>query len=73
MKIEDIMPQSFRIMHRWVYDMDVTLSWDTIFGVLDAARKYMVEAESFLKRQKEGMKGQRGRISEQDNLRVYFV
>ena len=24
-------------------DMDVTLSWDTIFGVLDAARKYMVE------------------------------
>jgi hypothetical protein len=24
-------------------DMDVTLSWDTIFGVLDAARKYMLE------------------------------
>ena len=24
-------------------DMDVTLSWDTIFGVLNAARKYMVE------------------------------
>lgn len=42
-KIEDIMPAAFRIMHRWVYDMDVTLSWDTIFGVLDAARKYMVE------------------------------
>lgn len=24
-------------------DMDVTLSCDTVFGVLDAARKYMVE------------------------------
>lgn len=42
-KIEDIMPGPFRILHRWVYDMDVTLSSDTIFGVLDAARKYMVE------------------------------
>eukprot|EP00913_Durusdinium_trenchii_P017112 g16094.t1 len=40
-KIEDIMPGPFRILHRWVYDMDVTLSSDTIFGVLDAARKYM--------------------------------
>ncbi|CAK9066353.1 unnamed protein product [Durusdinium trenchii] len=37
------MPGPFRILHRWVYDMDVTLSSDTIFGVLDAARKYMVE------------------------------
>ena len=24
-------------------DMDVTLTWDTVFGILDAARKYMVE------------------------------
>lgn len=57
MKIEDIMPQSFRIMHRWVYDMDVTLSWDTIFGVLDAARKYMVEAfeKRNIKRREEEM------------------
>ena len=23
--------------------MDVTLTWDTVFGILDAARKYMVE------------------------------
>jgi len=42
-KIEDIMPGPFHIMHQWVYDMDVTLSCDTVFGVLDAARKYMVE------------------------------
>ena len=27
----------------WAKDMDVSLSCDTIFGVLDAARKYMVE------------------------------
>lgn len=26
-----------------IKDMDVTLSCDTVFGVLDAARKYMVE------------------------------
>ena len=45
-------------MHRWVYDMDVTLSWDTIFGVLDAARKYMVEAfeKRNIKRREEEMK-----------------
>lgn len=44
-------------MHRWVYDMDVTLSWDTIFGVLDAARKYMVEAfeKRNIKRREEEM------------------
>ncbi|CAE7512724.1 btbd6a [Symbiodinium necroappetens] len=42
-KVEDIMPKSFRQLHRWVYDMDVTLTWDTVFGILDAARKYMVE------------------------------
>ncbi|CAJ1349765.1 unnamed protein product [Effrenium voratum] len=42
-RIEDIMPGPFQLLHRWVYDMDVSLSCDTIFGVLDAARKYMVE------------------------------
>ncbi|CAE7565352.1 BTBD3 [Symbiodinium pilosum] len=42
-KVEDIMPKSFQQLHRWVYDMDVTLTWDTVFGILDAARKYMVE------------------------------
>jgi len=42
-KIIDVMPDSFKQLHRWVYDMDVSLTWGTVFGVLDAARKYMVE------------------------------
>eukprot|EP00930_Biecheleria_cincta_P045382 TRINITY_DN31288_c0_g2_i1.p1 TRINITY_DN31288_c0_g2~~TRINITY_DN31288_c0_g2_i1.p1 ORF type:complete len:463 (-),score=93.72 TRINITY_DN31288_c0_g2_i1:60-1448(-) len=42
-EITDIAPASFQQLHRWVYDMDVTLVSDTVFGVLDAARKYMVE------------------------------
>lgn len=42
-KIPDIMPDSFNQLHRWVYDMDISWTWSTVFGVLDAARKYMVE------------------------------
>lgn len=41
--ITDIQPEAFEQLHRWVYDMDVTLTYETVFGVIDAARKYMVE------------------------------
>lgn len=42
-EITDIAPASFQQLHRWVYDTDVTLACENVFGVLDAARKYMVE------------------------------
>eukprot|EP00747_Dinoflagellata_sp_TGD_P179492 gnl/TRDRNA2_/TRDRNA2_30371_c0_seq1.p1 gnl/TRDRNA2_/TRDRNA2_30371_c0~~gnl/TRDRNA2_/TRDRNA2_30371_c0_seq1.p1 ORF type:complete len:479 (+),score=93.36 gnl/TRDRNA2_/TRDRNA2_30371_c0_seq1:82-1518(+) len=41
--IPDLQPASFEQLHRWVYDVDVLLTCETVFGVLEAARKYMVE------------------------------
>mmetsp|Transcript_147507 Transcript_147507/g.268945 ORF Transcript_147507/g.268945 Transcript_147507/m.268945 type:complete len:460 (-) Transcript_147507:126-1505(-) len=41
--IIDVQPVAFEQLHRWVYDMDVVLSCEIVFGVLEAARKYMVE------------------------------
>lgn len=41
--VSDIQPVAFTQLHRWVYDVDVELSCENVFGVLDAARKYMVE------------------------------
>lgn len=41
--ISDIQPVAFAQLHRWVYDADVELQCENVFGVLDAARKYMVE------------------------------
>lgn len=42
-RITDVQPVAFEQLHRWVYDMDVSLSCEIVFGVLDASRKYMVE------------------------------
>lgn len=42
-KISDIHPAAFAQFQRWVYDADVELNCENVFGVLEAARKYMVE------------------------------
>jgi len=41
--ISDIQPAAFAQLHRWVYDAPVELTCESVFGVLDAARKYIME------------------------------
>lgn len=41
--VADILPEAFEQLHRWVYDMDVVLTYGIVFDVLNVARKYMVE------------------------------
>lgn len=41
--VTDIHPFAFEQLRNWVYDADVDISCDNCFGVLEVARKYMVE------------------------------
>lgn len=41
--ISDIHPTAFAQLHRWVYDADMDITCGNVFGVLEVARKYMVE------------------------------
>mmetsp|Transcript_19361 Transcript_19361/g.35074 ORF Transcript_19361/g.35074 Transcript_19361/m.35074 type:complete len:484 (-) Transcript_19361:80-1531(-) len=41
--VSDIDPEWFEQLHRWVYDSDICLTPDNVFGVLEVARKYMLE------------------------------
>jgi len=41
--VSDIDPAWFEQLHRWVYDSDICLTPENVFGVLEVARKYMLE------------------------------